>query len=113
MEMFVDSANWVMVPNVYGMALFSDGGIFTTKPYICGSNYLRRMGDYPRGDWTDVMDGLFWRFVSRHRAFFQKQPRLAVITRNLDRMSYERRNMLSQRADLFLRDNTVADREVA
>jgi deoxyribodipyrimidine photolyase-related protein len=113
MEMFVDSANWVMVPNVYGMALFSDGGIFTTKPYICGSNYLLRMGDYPRGDWTGAMDGLFWRFVGRHRAFFQKQPRLAMITGNLERMSPERRARLGQRADLFLRDNTIVDREVA
>ena len=27
MEMFVDSSDWVMSPNVYGMGLFSDGGI--------------------------------------------------------------------------------------
>ena len=38
MEMFVDSSDWVMAPNVYGMGLFSDGGIFATKPYICGSS---------------------------------------------------------------------------
>ena len=39
MEMFVDSSDWVMVPNVYGMGLFSDGGIFATKPYICKENF--------------------------------------------------------------------------
>ena len=43
MEMFVDSSDWVMVPNVYGMGLFSDGGIFATKPYICGSSYFMKM----------------------------------------------------------------------
>ena len=40
MEMFVNSSDWVMSPNVYGMGLFSDGGIFATKPYICGSSYF-------------------------------------------------------------------------
>ena len=42
MEMFVDSSDWVMVPNVYGMGLFSDGGIFATKPYICGSSLIHK-----------------------------------------------------------------------
>ena len=50
MEIFIDSSDWVMGPNVYGMALFSDGGIFATKPYICGSNYLRKMGGYAKGE---------------------------------------------------------------
>jgi len=40
MEMYVDSSDWVMAPNVMGMGLFSDGGIFATKPYICGSAYI-------------------------------------------------------------------------
>lgn len=40
MEMFIDSADWVMVANVYGMSQFADGGSFATKPYIAGSNYI-------------------------------------------------------------------------
>ncbi|MBP9127241.1 MAG: cryptochrome/photolyase family protein, partial [Elusimicrobia bacterium] len=32
MEMFIDSYDWVMVPNVYGMSQFADGGLMTTKP---------------------------------------------------------------------------------
>ena len=69
MEMYVDSAAWVMGPNVYGMGIFSDGGIFATKPYICGSNYLLKMSDYKKGPWCDVMDGLYWRFIDNNRAF--------------------------------------------
>ena len=34
MEMFVDSLDWVMGPNVFGMGQFSDGGVFATKPYF-------------------------------------------------------------------------------
>ena len=37
-----------MVPNVYGMGLFSDGGIFATKPYICGSSYFMKMMDFKK-----------------------------------------------------------------
>ena len=51
-----------MVPNVYGMGLFSDGGIFATKPYICGSAYFLKMMDFKKGDWCEVMDGLYWEF---------------------------------------------------
>jgi deoxyribodipyrimidine photolyase-related protein len=45
MEMYVDSADWVMVPNVFGMGTYADGGIFSTKPYICGSSYMLRMSN--------------------------------------------------------------------
>lgn len=50
MEMFIDSYDWVMVPNVYGMSSFSDGGKMSTKPYISGSNYIKKMSDYPDGN---------------------------------------------------------------
>ena len=49
MEMFMDSSDWVMSPNVYGMGLFSDGGTFATKPYICGSAYFLKMMDFKKG----------------------------------------------------------------
>ena len=49
MDLFVDAYDWVMVPNVYGMSQFADGGLFTTKPYLSGSNYVRKMSDYPKG----------------------------------------------------------------
>lgn len=107
MEMFVDSADWVMGPNVFGMGLFSDGGIFATKPYICGSNYLRKMGDFPKGEWCDVFDGLYWRFIDRRRTFFQSQPRLNMMLRTLDRMSDERKQHLFSVATAFQERVTV------
>ncbi|MEM6479662.1 MAG: cryptochrome/photolyase family protein, partial [Pseudomonadota bacterium] len=39
MEMFIDSYDWVMVPNTYAMSQHADGGLITTKPYFSGSNY--------------------------------------------------------------------------
>ena len=107
MEMFVDSADWVMGPNVYGMGIFSDGGIFATKPYICGSNYLLKMSDYPRGDWCDIVDGLYWRFIDRHRDFFAGNARLALMPRALDRIGDDRRERIFDAAESFLDRVTV------
>ena len=102
MEMFVDSSEWVMGPNVFGMGLFSDGGLIVTKPYICGSNYLRKMSDYPRGDWCDVVDGLYWRFIGKHRDFFSSNPRLALMVGTLDRMDKDRLDRILDEAESFI-----------
>ncbi len=98
MEMYVDSSDWVMGPNVYGMAIFSDGGIFATKPYICGSNFYRKMGDYPKGDWCDEVDGLYWGFVDKHRTFLLKNPRTSMMVRTFDKMNAERKNTILKAA---------------
>ena len=102
MELFVDAYDWVMVPNVYGMSQFADGGIFTTKPYVSGSNYVRKMSDYPKGPWCEIWDGLFWSFIKKHETFFRSQYRLAMMARNLDRMAPETLAVHQRRAHEFL-----------
>ncbi len=107
MDMYVDSASWVMGPNVYGMGLFSDGGIFATKPYICGSNYILKMSDYKKDPWCDIVDGLYWRFIHRNRDFFSGNPRLALMPRALDRIAEERRFRIFDAAEKFIDQHTV------
>jgi deoxyribodipyrimidine photolyase-related protein len=106
MEMFVDSSDWVMGPNVYGMAIFSDGGIFATKPYICGSNYLRKMGGYSKGAWCDGVDGLYWQFIHKHEDYFTKNPRLSMMARTAQKISKERWQTLNAAAK-YLRQKLV------
>ena len=93
MELFIDAYDWVMVPNVYGMSQFADGGLMATKPYISGSNYLMKMGDYKKGEWQAVWDGLFWRFMDKHRAFFLQNPRLGMLVRLFDNMPQEKKDV--------------------
>jgi deoxyribodipyrimidine photolyase-related protein len=102
MELYVDSADWVMGPNVYGMGIFSDGGVFATKPYLCASSYLLKMSDYGRGEWCDVLDGLYWRFVAKHKEFFSAQPRLSVMAGGLERLSADRKARIFAAAETFL-----------
>jgi len=102
MELFIDAYDWVMVPNVFGMSQYADGGLLASKPYISSSNYLRRMSDYPRGEWCDIWDGLFWRFIHKHRDFFRASPRLAVMARTLERMEPQRLRGHLRAADTYL-----------
>ncbi len=102
MELFIDAYDWVMVPNVYGMSQFADGGVFSTKPYLSGSNYLRKMSDFAKGDWCEVWDGLYWTFIEDHREFFSSQYRLSMMARMLDKMPDEKRKAHRANADDFL-----------
>jgi deoxyribodipyrimidine photolyase-related protein len=88
-----------MVPNVYGMTQFADGGIFATKPYISGSNYLMKMSDYPKGDWQKIWDALFWHFMNKQRNFFLSNPRLGMLVRTFDKMDEAKRNAHMQVAE--------------
>ncbi len=106
MEMFVDSSDWVMSPNVYGMGLFSDGGIFATKPYICGSSYFLKMMHFKKGPWCDVMDGLYWKFIDKNKKFFLKNPRLAMMVRVSEKMNKERKARIFKAANNFIKENT-------
>ena len=102
MELFIDAYDWVMVPNVYGMSQFADGGLMATKPYISGSNYLMKMSDYQKGDWQPIWDGLFWRFMHVHRDFFLKNPRLGMLVRTFDKMPDEKQKLHLNNANQFL-----------
>jgi len=102
MEFFIDAYDWVMVPNVYGMSQFADGGIFATKPYLSGSNYIRKMSNFKKGPWCDVWDGLFWTFVEDHYDFFLKNYRMAQMARLHDRMTDEKKKTHRENAARFL-----------
>ena len=106
MEMYIDSADWVMVPNVYGMGTFADGGIFSTKPYICGSSYMLRMSNYKKGEWCDVVDGLYWRFIENNLNFFKTNPRLSLMVNALTRLDPERKKLILTKAEEFIENNT-------
>lgn len=102
MEMFIDAYDWVMVPNVYGMSQFADGGLMATKPYISGSNYLMKMSDYPKGEWQEIWDALFWRFMNQQRSFFLKQPRLSMLIKTFDKWDETKKKTTLEKANKYL-----------
>ncbi len=102
MEMFVDSYDWVMVPNAYAMSQHADGGQITTKPYFSGSSYVRKMSHYKKGDWCDVWDGLYWRWIWNHSDELSKNPRWAMMCAMVKKMDNEKRQAHLNNAETWL-----------
>ena len=91
MEMFVDAYDWVMVPNVYAMSQNADGGLITTKPYFSGSAYVKKMGNYKKGEWCEIWDGLYWRWIWKQADALAKNPRWAMMVSMARKMDETRR----------------------
>jgi deoxyribodipyrimidine photolyase-related protein len=86
---YVDAYEWVVSPNVLGLALFADGGLLATKPYAASANYIHKMSDccetcaYDRrkatGEDACPFNSLYWDFLARNRQRFQKNARMNMV----------------------------------
>ena len=84
MEFSMDSYDWVMILNVFGMAAHADLGTTFTKPYVSSSNYVLKMSHFPKDkSWTEVWDTLFYSFLNRHKTKFNNNPRMNLMMRLL------------------------------
>lgn len=103
MEMFIDAYDWVMVPNAYAMSQNADGGLITTKPYFSGSAYIKKMSNHPKGDWCEVWDGLYWRWIWKNADQLEKNPRWAMMVAMVRKMDHEKRENHLKTAEKYLK----------
>jgi deoxyribodipyrimidine photolyase-related protein len=99
LAIYVDAIEWVELPNTAGMALFANGGRFTSKPYIASGAYIKRMSNYCNdckykpdirfGESACPVTTLYWNFLIKHRQQFEASPRTRLMTANLKRISDE------------------------
>lgn len=114
LAVYVDAVEWVELPNTAGMALFANGGRFTSKPYVASGAYVKRMSNYcsdcrykPEtrvGADACPMTTLYWNFLDQHEASFAGNPRTALMVKNLQRMTPELRAGVRSRAIEMLAD---------
>lgn len=102
MDLFIDSYDWVMVPNVFAMSQHADGGLITTKPYFSGSSYILKMSHYSKGEWCETWDGLYWRWIDLHADDLAKNPRWAMMCSMAKKMDAEKMKAHHRHAEDFL-----------
>jgi len=83
------------------MSQYADGGLMTTKPYVSGSAYLKKMSDIKPGPWCATWDSLYWSFIADYRPVFSTNPRSRMLCSHLDRMG-EEINEHKKRSSSFL-----------
>lgn len=96
-EMFLDAADWVMVPNVIGMGVHADDGRMMTKPYISGGAYIKKMTNYCNGcvfnpskrtgEDACPFTTLYWNFLDEHKDTFATNQRMWQQYSGLKRLS--------------------------
>ena len=109
---YVDAYEWVVMPNVSGMALFADGGYLASKPYAAGGAYINRMSNYCKNCRYEVTEKsgedacpfnyLYWDFLDRHRETLGNNPRLGMVYRTFDKMAPEKQAGVNADAGRFL-----------
>ena len=112
MTFFLDAYEWVMVPNVMGMGLYADGGGLSSKPYVSSGAYINRMSDYcascafavkeRTGKGACPFNYLYWNFLLKHRRPLQRNPRMGMSYRALERKSRAEIAGITQSARTFL-----------
>lgn len=107
MEFAIDSYDWVMVPNVYGMVGYNDGGKTTTKPYISTANYIFKMSNYKRvkGDkksWDYIWRCMYYRFIHKNMEALNNNPRTRRMVWQMNNMKPTELKVLLDDAEEYL-----------
>jgi deoxyribodipyrimidine photolyase-related protein len=110
----IDSYEWVMYPNIYGMIMYGDGGFMMSRPYFSTSNYIKKMSNYNKDKseiklsdnnmykWYEIWDALYYNLINKHYNIFKKQYYMARSTYHWDNKTKEERNKLLEIAKLYL-----------
>ncbi len=108
LAVYVDAVQWAQLPNTTGMALYANGGRFTSKPYAASGAYIKRMSNYctgcrykpdiKTGPQACPMSTFYWDFLMRHETELSRNPRTTLMMKNLARLDEDSRAAIRMQA---------------
>jgi deoxyribodipyrimidine photolyase-related protein len=97
LAVYVDAVEWVELPNVAGMALYANGGRFTSKPYVASGAYIQRMSNYcehcrydPKlktGEAACPFTTLYWAFLIKHETLLADNQRTRLMVQHVGKIT--------------------------
>lgn len=105
MQLFVDAFDWSVLPQVANANRFDSQA--PAKPVINPGSYILQISNYQRGEWVDIWDGLYWRFINKHRSALNQNAQLRPAVQRLERLDADRKRIISYRAEDFLNSFTT------
>lgn len=105
-ELFIDAHDWALLPYVYGLSQFADNSSLDGGPYVVPSKAIIDSSNYSKGEWCNVWDGLYWRFIESHKTILKKNSRMRSAVQRLERLDPDQKRIVSYRAEDFLRTYT-------
>ncbi len=113
MIVYGDAYEWVELPNVSAMILYSDGGKLASKPYAASGAYINKMSNYcshchysvkeKTGQQACPFNYLYWHFVHKHKHRFENNPRMAMIYSTMAKMDQTKLSHMLDDADTFIK----------
>lgn len=113
-ESFIDAYDYVVTPNVIGMALHADGGLMATKPYVSSGAYIHKMGDHCQHCYYDVnqktgekacpFNVLYWDFIDRNQEVLSNNPRMQIPLSVLKKMDETKKSAFRKDALRLLKN---------
>jgi deoxyribodipyrimidine photolyase-related protein len=108
---YVDAVEWVELPNTLGMSQYADGGLMASKPYIASGKYIDRMSNHCQGCRFNPAQStgstacpfttLYWDYLIQHADSLAQNPRMLMQLKNVNRLSDEERQAISEQAQLI------------
>jgi deoxyribodipyrimidine photolyase-related protein len=75
---FIDSYDWVMIPNVLMNINSLDSNIrYMTRVYIGSDNYIKKMSDFTNKKDLELINKLYWNFIKKNKTILKKDYGLA------------------------------------
>ena len=102
MEWTIDAYSWVMVPNIFGMSQYSDGGIMMTRPYFSSFNYINKMSDYKKDKWSEVWNALYYNFIDKHHLILKKNYAISNQVNNWYKKSKDEQDEIKKIAKKYI-----------